>query len=106
MRPYQFAVSHFITGSAVMVVQCLEFIIYSFYLTLSLSLLTWNFVLITSFLMLLMGFVGVLFGLLISVFMTNSTLANFATLMAFYPFLTLSGEFQRSFKFQKHSRAH
>ena len=83
VRPYQFVVSHFLTGSAVMVIQCLEFIFYSLYLASSLSTLTLNFALIASFLLLMMGFVGVLFGLLISVSTTDSTAATFATLIAF-----------------------
>lgn len=88
VKPYQFLISHLISGSCLMFLQALEFIIFAIYLSFEYS---FNFIMLISLLLILMGLCGVIYGLMISVLTDSTLVSSFASLLALYPFLCLSG---------------
>ncbi|XP_055688091.1 ABC transporter G family member 23 [Lutzomyia longipalpis] len=81
-------VAHVITQSVIMVIQCLEVVFYAAYFfnaenrgdnVTVIGLLT------------LLGFAGMLFGLLISIFCESHTTASFVATGSFYPMIILCG---------------
>lgn len=87
--PFQFFIAHLITGTALMSLQALEFIVYAVYI--SNNSLRATFIIPVAALIFLLGEAGCLYGLCISV-LTDSTLAaNYFSILATYPFLALSG---------------
>uniref|UniRef100_A0A0K8TRC9 Putative abc transporter g family member 20-like isoform x2 n=1 Tax=Tabanus bromius TaxID=304241 RepID=A0A0K8TRC9_TABBR len=81
-------IAHIMLQSVIMILQCLEIVVY-----ISLVFNTQNngnnFTVIA--LLVLTGFSGMLFGLLISVYCKTHTMANFVATGAFYPMIMLCG---------------
>jgi hypothetical protein len=88
--PLQFLISHMVCGSATMVVQAIEFIVYASFIGNDGH--TLKFILSVSLLIILLGFSGTLFGLCISVFTDSVLVATYISLMLTLPLLSLSGE--------------
>lgn len=88
--PFQFFISHLITGTGLMSLQALEFIAYAIYI--GNDSFRWKFILPAAALIFFLGLTGCLYGLCVSV-LTDSTLAaTYFSILATYPFLALSGE--------------
>ncbi|XP_055376981.1 ABC transporter G family member 23 [Condylostylus longicornis] len=80
--------AHIISQSLIVIIQCFEVIFFvAFVFNVQSNgdsaLLIW--------LLVSIGFCGMLFGLLISIYSTSHTVANFVTTGAFYPMIILSG---------------
>lgn len=88
--PLQFLISHLVCGSATMIIQAVEFIIYASFVGNDGH--TLKFILSVSLLICLLGFSGTLFGLCISVFTDSVLVATYISLMLTLPLLSLSGE--------------
>lgn len=88
--PFQFFIAHLITGTGLMTLQAVEFTVYAIYI--GNNSLRWEFIVPVASLIFFLGLAGCLYGLCISV-LTDSTLAaTYFSILATYPFLSLSGK--------------
>ncbi|KAG5674743.1 hypothetical protein PVAND_004694 [Polypedilum vanderplanki] len=83
-------IAHIITQSTVMLVQCCEIVILAAFI-FDTENRGDNFTVI--FLLMLLGFSGMLYGLFISIFCDSHTMANFMATGSFYPMIILCGIF-------------
>lgn len=83
-------IAHIITQSAVMLMQCAEIVILSAFI-FDTENRGDNFTVV--FLLSLLGFAGMLYGLFISIFCDSHTMANFMATGSFYPMVILCGIF-------------
>jgi hypothetical protein len=90
VKPQHFFFAHLFTGCCLMVLQCIEFIIYSNAVSTN-SGKPDNMILV-SCLLLLTGTAGVLYGLLISTITDSVVVASCLSLVLGFPWITLSGE--------------
>jgi ABC-2 type transporter len=81
--------AHIITQSTVMLVQCMEIVVLSAFIFNTVNQGD-NFTVI--FLLMLLGFAGMLYGLFISIFCDSHTMANFMATGSFYPMIILCGK--------------
>lgn len=94
VTPLQFLISHLILGSATMLIQAIEFIIYSTFIANNGH--TLEFLLLVSSLIILLGFSGTLFGLCISVMTDSVLVTTYISLVLTLPLLSLAGEFWKA----------
>lgn len=92
-KPYQFLVSHLFLGSAIMMLQAIEFIGYAIYVGHDSASL--RFIFLVSTLLILIGFSAILYGLCISVVTDSTLVATQCGVMATFPFFALSGELSK-----------
>lgn len=83
-------IAHIITQSTVMLLQCAEIVILATFI-FNTENHGDNFTVI--FLLMLLGFAGMLYGLFISIFCDSHTMANFMATGSFYPMVILCGIF-------------
>lgn len=81
-------IAHIITQSTVMLMQCIEIVILAAFI-FNTENHGDNFTVI--FLLMLLGFSGMLYGLFISIFCDSHTMANFMATGSFYPMVILCG---------------
>lgn len=89
VKPSQFLISHLLFGSCLMLVQAAEFLGFSLYIAFDISM---NYIATVSLLLILIGFTGVLYGLILSIVSDSTLVSSVGSLLAMYPFLCLSGE--------------
>jgi ABC-type polysaccharide/polyol phosphate export permease len=94
VKPQHFFFAHFFTGSCLMLLQCLEFIVYSYAVTTNRDKLS-NMLLVSA-LLLLTGIGGVLYGLTISAITDSVVVSSCFSLILGFPFVNLSGELRIS----------
>lgn len=82
-------IAHIITQSTVMLMQCVEIVILAAFI-FNTENHGDNFTVI--FLLMLLGFSGMLYGLFISIFCDSHTMANFMATGSFYPMVILCGK--------------
>lgn len=87
--PRQFATSHLITGSAIMILQAIEFICYGLYVGHNHSL---GIILLLISLIIVTGLAGVLYGLCISIGTDSSLVATYFSVLITFPLISVSGE--------------
>lgn len=88
-EPYQFVISHLVLGTAVMILQAIEFIIYMIYIGHNDNL---KFFVLVSALIFLLGFSGTLYGLCISVLTDSTLVATYFSILLTFPLISLGGE--------------
>jgi ABC-2 type transporter len=90
VKPQHFFFAHLFTGCCLMMLQCLEFIVYSYAVATNRANLS-NMLLVSG-LLLLTGVGGVLYGLTISAITDSVVVSSCFSLVLGFPFITLSGE--------------
>lgn len=93
--PRQFAISHLITGGAMMTLQAVEFICYGFYVSNNND--SWTKILLVAALIIGTGLAGVLYGLCISIGTDSSLVATYFSILIAFPLICLSGEIKNLF---------
>uniref|UniRef100_A0A336MEP9 CSON012244 protein n=1 Tax=Culicoides sonorensis TaxID=179676 RepID=A0A336MEP9_CULSO len=88
IRPLEMLLAHIITQTLVMLIQCME-IIFLAGVVFGTANNGNDFTVI--FLLMLLGFAGMCFGLFISIFCDSHTMANFMATGSFYPMIILCG---------------
>jgi ABC-type multidrug transport system permease subunit len=89
--PLEFLISHLILGSSIMMIQAIEFIVYTIFIGNNGH--TMRFLVSVSTFVILLGFSGTLFGLCISAITDSVLVATYISLVLTLPLLFLSGEF-------------
>lgn len=98
VSPHQFLLSHLIIGTGIMILQSIEFIIYTNLVGEDTGRLSC--IVLIPLLIFLVGFSGILFGLCISVVTDSIIMATSCSTIAAYPFILVSGEYMSSCMFR------
>lgn len=90
VAPYQFVFSHLVTSTGIMIIQSIEFVVYSHLVVADPH--RWSFIVVVPLLIFLVGLSGILFGLVISMLSDSILLATTISTVVAFPFILISGK--------------
>lgn len=86
--PVEILIAHIISNSAIMILQCMQFLIFTNIFDLEVRGSIWTVML----LIVLVGFAAIVYGLAVSIFANDFMTATFASSIIFHPMMIMCGE--------------